>query len=134
MKYIKKITTRILSLSTSIVTLVLFPVVSFAQENPLIPCDGTAAHPCGFDELLGLVGAIINFILGKMVLPIAAILLAYVGFLYLSSGSNPANRTKAKEILWKLVVGLVIALAAWLIVRTILVTLGYDDTIFPRIM
>jgi hypothetical protein len=121
-------------ISSLIPLLIFFISVRFVLAADLIPCDGTAAHPCGFDELLQLVENVMHFLLFDMVLPISAILFAYVGFLFLTSGSNPGNRDKAKKILWKLVAGLVISLSAWLIIRTILVTLGYDNTIFPRIL
>ncbi len=98
------------------------------DPDAIIPCDGTPASPCGFPELMILIQRIINYLLFYMVLPIAAILCAYIGFLFVTSGANPGNRQKAKDMIPKFLFGLVIALAAWLIVKVILTTLGYDDS------
>ena len=81
-----------------------------------------------------LVSNVIDFLLKTMILPIFAILCAYIGFLFLTSGGKPGNRETAKKMFPKIVFGLIIALAAWLIVKIILVTLGYDDSIFPWIV
>ncbi|HXK35170.1 MAG TPA: hypothetical protein VJ103_01525 [Candidatus Paceibacterota bacterium] len=102
---------------------------AFAQEQKytgkgLVPCGNPGQDPCNFNYLLTTINILINFLLFWITLPIAAILFAYVGFLLLFSGGDEGKRTQAKAIAWNLVVGLVIALAAWLIVKTILVGLG----------
>jgi hypothetical protein len=51
---------------------------------------------------------------------------AYAGFLLVTAGGEAAGaRTKAKSIFTNAVFGLVLAVAAWLIVNTILSILGY---------
>lgn len=73
-----------------------------------------------------LFNKVIRFILFDIVVPIAAIMFAYAGFLLVTSGGSSEARTKANTIFTNTVWGLVIAVAAWLIIRTILSTLGYD--------
>jgi hypothetical protein len=137
MQKIKKIL-----ISASIVLMVVVPGISLAQGAPdsgLVHCGITdkavlAAHkdyanPCDFNSLMDLVNTVINFILFKMVVPIAAIMFAYAGYLLVTAGGETAGaRTKAKSIFTNAIVGLIIAVAAWLIVSTILAILGYNGT------
>ncbi|HEY4714972.1 MAG TPA: pilin [Candidatus Paceibacterota bacterium] len=78
---------------------------------------------CGWDQLMLLVAKVIDFLVFYLSLPIAAIAFAYAGFLLMTSGDNSGKRDQAKEIFRKVGLGLVIAMAAWLIVSTILTTL-----------
>lgn len=98
------------------------PVFSFAES--LVPCDGAN---CDFKAFLDLINNVIKFILFKMAVPIAAIMFFYAGFLLITAGGEAAGaRTKAKSIFTNAFIGLVLALAAWLIIRTILLILGYE--------
>jgi len=90
----------------------------------LVPdCPSTG---CGFNELMKLINTVITFLLFTLATPLFALILIYVGWLYLSAGGSSENVTKAKKILKNALIGYVIALAAWLIVKTILVTLGFQ--------
>lgn len=101
----------------------LLPVISSAE--PLVTC----YEDCGWNELMDLVNTVINFILLKMVLPLSAIMFAYAGFLLVTAGGETAHaRTKAKEIFLNTVIGLAVAVAAWLIISTILAILGWDGS------
>lgn len=109
-------------------------ITNVARASDLVPCEGTPESPCGFDQLLGVVNAAINYILNFAVLPIAVVVLVYGGYLYLMSGSSPANRTKANKMFRNLFIGIFFCLTAWVIVKVILETLGYDTgSFFPII-
>jgi hypothetical protein len=91
----------------------------------------TAACPktgCGFNELLEMVNKVVKFVIFDLAIPIAAIMFTYAGIILLISGGDPSKKTKAKEIFIGVVIGLVVAAAAWLIVETILKTLGYNGS------
>jgi len=115
------------------------PVLSLAAEaTGLVPCTNTPdpvtgkidASKCDFTQLMNLVNKVIHFILFDMVIPIAAIMFAYAGFLLVTAGGEAASaRTKAKSIFTNALIGLVIAVAAWLIVKLILTTLGFSTTL-----
>ncbi|MEI6280393.1 MAG: pilin [bacterium] len=122
----------------SILLILVVPVLSFAVDS-LVTCGVTdsgvlASHPnygqpCDFNQLMNTINTVIDFILFKMVLPIVAIMFAYAGFLLITAGGEAAHaRTKAKDIFTNAVIGFVIALAAWLIVSTILSILGYNGS------
>lgn len=104
------------------------PYFAFAA-GAFITCDGVTV-PCDFAAFMELVNKVATFFLVDFVTPFAAILFAYIGWLFMTSGDNPGNRGKAKTMLWKLFIGYVVALGAWLIVRTIMVGLGYRSDVF----
>ena len=81
--------------------------------------------PCDFNMIMALVNKVINFLLFVIATPLFALILVYVGWLYISSMGNPENITKTKTILKNALLGFVIALAAWLIIKTILLSLGF---------
>ena len=111
----------------------LFGSVAIAQTTTstsdltgLVHCDNSTAHPCNFNALMELVNTIINFLLFALALPIAAIMCAYAGFKLVISAGSSEERTSAKKIFTSAIIGFIIALAAWLIVETILSILGYN--------
>ena len=111
----------------SLISLMLIiPVISFAQSAPLVPCDNSEANPCDFAQFMILINNIIDFIFKFLALPIAAIMFAYAGFTLVTSGGSPESKTKAKNIFTNVVIGLIIALGAWLIIKTILSLVGYS--------
>jgi hypothetical protein len=120
-----KKTTKIL-IFLSIFLILIMPVVSLAQSSGLVPCDNSTANPCGFTQLLTLVNNVIHFILYDMVIPIAAILFAYAGFELVTSGGSTEKRGTAKKVFTNVVIGLVIAMACWLIVELLIHILGYN--------
>jgi hypothetical protein len=83
---------------------------------------------CGLADIITLIQNIIEYIF-ILVLPIAAIVFAYVGYLYLTSGGNTAKHTQAKQAMTNLGIGILIILAAWLIIKSVLTTLGVDTGI-----
>lgn len=94
-------------------------------ESGLVPCDGVTV-PCDYNKAIELVERIINFII-ILIIPISAIAFVYAGALLLFSGASPDKRSKAKSVFLKVAIGIAIILAAWLIVKTILVSLGVDS-------
>jgi hypothetical protein len=114
-----------------VLALILTPVLSLAQTDNggLIPCgrtiNGIVKEECQFNHVMDLINEIVKFALFTLALPIAAIMFAYAGVSLIISGSAE-GKTKAKNIFVKTVIGLVLALASWLIVNTILMILGYD--------
>lgn len=134
MQKIKNFIVKILP--TVLVFFVLFMPSFFAVHGAtsLIPCnnmttapDGTVtpAGSCDFDDLMTLIDTMIKFLIFKMVIPIAAILFAYTGFSMVTAPGAEA-KTKAKDTFSSVVIGLIIAVAGYLIVKTLLSILGYN--------
>lgn len=103
---------------------------STTSKKGIVPdCTGEDGM-CTFDDFMTLINNVINFVLFVLATPLVAIIVAYAGWLYLSSGGSSENVSKAKKILKNAIIGYIIALAAWLIIKTILVTLGFNGTMF----
>jgi hypothetical protein len=114
------------AISCLIMTAMIAPFSVFAQGN-LIPCDG---EDCNFQMLMVLFNNVISFLLFTIATPFAAIVFAYAGWLYLRSGDNPGNKTKAKSMFFKMLIGYIVALGAYLIVKVIMEGLGFDASNF----
>ncbi len=84
---------------------------------------GDGGRMCGLGDFIELIQRIIEYIF-VLILPIAAIVFAYAGYLFMTSGGDPNKRNAAKNAMTKLVLGIVVIMMAWLMVKTILVSLG----------
>jgi len=100
--------------------LLVFATPFFVGAAGLVPCTDN----CNLGDLLELIKRVIDFLLKSVAMPLAAIAFAWAGFLYLTAGGNPAKVSQAHDIFKGVVIGLLIALAAWLIVSAILKGLG----------
>lgn len=99
----------------SVIVLVL-PVVAFAAEG-LVPClEGNKCTTC---DLVTLTNNIIRFVIIVLLASIAFIA-AWAGFFLLTSGGEPSARARAAGIFTSLVVGLLVMLAGWLVIDTIM--------------
>lgn len=89
---------------------------------------GEITNPCDFNYAIYLINKLINIILFQFVVPIAAIMFCYAGFLLLFSGGNSEKKSQAKKIFVNVAIGIVFAAGAWLIIHTISEILGYDGS------
>ena len=86
---------------------------------------GMVSNPCGFKDIMELINTVIKFLLQDIVLPLAAIMFAYAGFELVTSGGSTEKKSKAKKIFTDVAIGLVIIVAAFLIIQTVLSIVGY---------
>jgi amino acid transporter len=131
MQEFKNRTNILLTVILIFFVLLIIPLVSFAEIPPasdwkgLVPCiDGKA---CDFGQLLLLVDNLVKFALYGMAIPIAAVSFAYTGFKIITAPGGEAV-TKAKNVFTNTVLGLILAFAAFVIVKTVLAILGYTGT------
>lgn len=124
---------------TKIISFILLGLILLPQVTNgagLVPCNGVndgGVATCGFSEFLQLMSIVINFILFRLAIPLFALLFAYSGILYMTAGGNSEKVSQAKKIWLNAFVGFIIALLAWLIIKTIMVLLGFNqgvDTTF----
>jgi hypothetical protein len=83
---------------------------------------------CGYCDLVVLAQNIVEFLVlfGIMV---ATLSIVYAGFLYVTALSSAAQVTKAHNVFRVAIVGLIVVLAAWLIINLLLTTFGVDTSI-----
>jgi hypothetical protein len=95
------------------------PVLATAEIIPSNCGDVANGQPeCGYNDLLKLINNVIDWIM-MVAVPVAAGIFAWVGFKYMTTGVSD-QKSEAKKMLWKVFIGLVFILGAWLIVDTIL--------------
>lgn len=105
----------------SIVFIAFAPAYVFAA---IVPCGGSGQPACNFGFFITFIKNVINFLIFKLAVPLAAISFAVAGVMILTAGPNTGQVEKAKEIFWNVVIGLIVALSAWLIITAILTALG----------
>lgn len=118
----KNILTHILGYGALFAT----PFISHGQGGPIWKNNVCKGDECGFANFISLLQDAISFLI-VLAIPISAIVFAYGGFEIMTSGDNAGKRTKAKRMMMKVAIGLVVMLAAGLIVNTILSGLGVGD-------
>ncbi len=109
-----------------LLAVIVIPI--FVNAAGLIP-DCGQYNNCGYNELLQLVNNIINWIIIISV-PVAAGVFAWAGIVYMTTGIAD-KKSYAKGMMWKVFVGFVFILAAWIIVGTIAKALLKDTSIVP---
>jgi len=112
--------------------LFLIPNISFAEvdnsiqnilSEGIVHCGkgsdlANADDACRFTDLYILINRLVVFGL-FLVIPIGTISIAIAGFKLILFSDNETERKKAKEIIKWVVIGMVMSLAAWLIIDTI---------------
>ncbi len=90
--------------------------------GPIIP----AAHnvcPAGWGMLITVINNIIELALTLAIVFVAPLVIAYAGFLMVLNPTAIGDVSRARSILLNLVIGIVVALAGWLIVDAIMAAL-----------
>ncbi|MFC1663517.1 pilin [Patescibacteria group bacterium] len=126
----------------------LFPLVSLAGTywasygtneyvvtyEGLVPCGKMVSVngvdqdvSCQFCHFFVMIDGIIDFILLKIVPPVATLLLIIGGIMFLFSGGDPGKLERGKKILTSTVIGLVIILGSFLVVGSIFKAVGVAD-------
>ena len=100
-----------------------------AQAQGLVPCGpGVAGNEtCDFCDLLKLVEIIIDFSLYKIAIPLVVVFVIYGGFMIMTAGSSSERVSQGKKIIQAAVIGILIALLAWLLIDTILKVVATGD-------
>ncbi|MBI2612586.1 hypothetical protein HYW59_02100 [Candidatus Kaiserbacteria bacterium] len=118
-------------LRRGLILIVLAPSIAFAQIPTIVPehCRAGAAKTCGICDIAQLAQNTINAGI-YIAIFLAAFLFAYAGWQYITAGGDSGKATNAKKIFWTVGVGLVLILAAWLIVDIIMKTLVSEGALF----
>jgi hypothetical protein len=107
------------------------PVVAHAGGipffGPIIP-DEVNRCAAGWGLLMVVINNIISLLITLAIVFVAPLMIAWSGFLFVVNPVNAEGKGQAKKILTNTVVGIVIALAGWLIVNAIMVALYNPDT------
>ncbi len=98
-------------------------------EQGFTQCGYGEIYDCDFNQLLETIDRIIKFMLYVIILPLAAIMFAWSGIklIIARSQGKQAALSEAKSLFGQVLLGIVFAMGAWVIVKFILVILGYTD-------
>ena len=100
----------------------------------LINCGGKGQAPCTLNDLIGtngIVQKIVDIILKQIVPALATIFLIIGGLMLLTSGGSPERVNLGKKIVFSAIIGLVLSLGAWAIIKFILTALGAKSKYIP---
>ena len=113
------------------VFVVVAPTIVLAQIPTIVPenCRAGAAQNCGVCDIAQLAQNVINAGIYIAVF-LSAVLFAWAGFNYLIAGGDSGKAEHAKKVFWNIGAGLVLILAAWLIVDLIMKMLVNQDALF----
>ena len=99
--------------------LVALPSLVFAQDGGLVTCGGGTGDTCDTNDVVTFAQGLIEFLI-KGLGVIAVIVMVYAGFKLVVSAGNESEWTKAKELFTNVIIGIILILAAWLIIDTVL--------------
>lgn len=120
---------------TAVAVVTLLPDTAIAQVRipflgPIIP-EAIRTCPASFAMVIDVINRIILFSITILIVFVAPLMIAYAGFLMVVNPFNAGGIGRARGILLNMVVGLVIALAGWLIVSAIMAVLYRPSDPWP---
>ncbi len=111
-----------------VVSSLALPLVAYAAAipflGPIISQEGEFARcPAGWGALIIIVNNIIRLLITLAIVLVAPLMISWAGFLLVVNPFNSGAKEQAKKILTNTIVGIVIALAGWMIVNALMVVL-----------
>lgn len=106
-------------LSTFLLFLLL-PFLVLAQEKGLVPCGNPGQPLCTFADFATLLNNVITFLMRDVLIPLATLSIAFCGFRYLIAFGNEAEAKKVHSMIKYTVGGILLSLAAYLLVKSAL--------------
>lgn len=86
----------------------------------LVPCGpGTDKIKCEFCDIFSLIQNVINFIF-EVSVALAVVFIIYGGFLVLTAADSPERLGQGKKTIISAIIGLAIALGAWMIIDIVM--------------
>lgn len=101
-------------------------VADDVASGSLIPC----TNKCDLGSVFALLNNLIEFFIKIILFPIAVIMFVYAGFTYITAAGNPGKKVKVRTMIGHLIGGMILVLCAWVIVKTLLVVVGYSDNLY----
>lgn len=82
---------------------------------------------CTFSDILKTINNAITFLITDLFVPTLVIIFMLAGFKYITAQGNPSKIANLKKILINIVIGALLILCSWLIVKVLLTILVKDD-------
>lgn len=98
--------------------------------GPIIPQTANqAVCAASWGMLIDVINNIISLLITLAIVFVAPLMIAYAGFLFVVNPVNASGKEQAKKILTNTIVGIVLALAGWMIVDALMAVLYNPDTL-----
>ncbi len=100
----------------------VFSIGTLVSAQGLVPCDGTnvgGGTKCEACHLVQLASNVLTFLIQLAVL-LSGIVFAIGGFNWITSAGSSGKIEKGKKMMTNAIIGVIITLAAWLIIDTVL--------------
>ncbi len=107
----------------AILSFLLIGSASAAWEG-IVPCFGVGEGRCTVCHFLVLLKNILDFLVKMVMPPLAGLMFLVGGIMMIAGGASEENYKKGKDIMKNALIGVVIVLASWAIVNTLIVTFG----------
>ena len=98
-----------------------------AREDDLSTLDADESKPCQLCDFFVMFDRIVDFVLFKLVPPIATLMLVIGGVMFFAAAGDPANLGRAKGLLTSVVIGLLIVYGAWLLISAFFLAIGVSE-------
>ena len=95
-------------------------------KEGIVPC-GTVCCRCQLCDFFVLINRILVFVMFRVAPVIAVLMLVIGGVMFLVSSGNPSTITKAKQIIFSVIIGLGIMYSSYIIVGLLLRGIGLAD-------
>lgn len=95
-------------------------------QGSLVPC----TNKCDLASVFTLLNTFISFLIKVILFPVSILMFVYAGYQYITAQGNPAKTANVKKLVKHLVLGIIIILTAWVVVRSGLSLIGYDDSLY----
>lgn len=109
---------KIFWLVATIAALAVTNVVLAAER--LVPCGGQGQPQCTWPHIYVLIAKLINFALYGIAIPLSVIFVIWGGLKLILSQGSPGGVKAAQGTILSAVIGLAIALGAWVILSTVI--------------
>jgi len=94
--------------------------------STLIPC----TNKCDLGSVFQFINNLISFLIKTVLFPVSILIFVFAGYKYITAQGNPSKKADVKKMVRNLIFGMVLILTSWVIVKTILIVVGYDNTLF----
>lgn len=99
------------------------PVAQAQSVSDLVPCGDAGRPACTFKDLAVLISAVIKFLIFKVGIVLATGIIIWGGVMYVLYPYKPGYKDTAKKMMTGAIVGLLIMMGAYLIVKTLVTNL-----------
>lgn len=113
-------------------SILFFLVAAPALAKGLVPCGDFGEPECNFCHFFALIQNVIDFLIIKLIPPMATIMVVVGGLGYVVGAHTGNEKTGnwGRKVLVSVVIGLFIVYGSWVVVNTLLVFF-VDPNVFP---